>query len=139
MSDGQLLAVESRLIADSVFQQMSGKWCVVGIFDAIVAPSFPVLHHSLGLFLQLSGIAELGAHELFMIFMDSRRRQLAVSPKVTLDIKSLDRVATLDVGMQTNNLLIPSEGTYFIEVYFDGQPIPGDIRLEAQRIDGGSR
>jgi len=131
---GSLPDVLSFLIADSVFQQRSGKWCVIGIFDRIRAPAFPVLHHSLGLFLQLAEVTP-GEHELRMVLRDSGGGQIAASPPMCLSVREQhDPVNRIYIGMQTHNLMIPHEGTYFIEVLFDGSPLPADIRLTAEKV-----
>ena len=123
-----LPTVKSFLIADSVFQQVGGKWCIVGVFDRIWGAKFPATHPSLGIYLELEDVPE-GKHEIFMTFSDSENRQLAVSPKIHLTARN--RLAKAGVGVQTHNLTIPAAGTYFIEIVFDGQSLPHDIRLEA--------
>jgi len=128
-----LPVTKSLLIADSVFRQASGKWCIIGVFDRIIARSFPVLHPSLGLFLQISDVLP-GEHQISMAFKDSQENTIAVSPEVRLVVK--DRLARIGIGLQTHNLLIPREDTYFIEVLFDDSHLE-EIRLQAEITDGG--
>ena len=123
-----LPSVKSFVIADTVFQQIGGKWCIVGVFDRIFGAKFPAMHPSLGIYLELEDVPE-GTHEIFMTFSNSEKKQLAVSPKILLTARN--RLAKAGVGVQTHNLMIPAPGTYFIEIVFDGQPLAHDIRLEA--------
>lgn len=130
-----LPTVQSFLLADSVFQQKTGKWCVIGIFDRILGKSFPLLHHSLGLYLEVSGIPA-GEHTLHMVLLNSEQKALAISPKVRVRCKHRMVTKKLGIGMQTNHLLVPEPGVYFIKVMFDNEPLVSDIRLEAQKIPG---
>jgi len=133
MGDAILPSVKSFLIADSVFPQASGKWCIIGVFNTITTPRFPALHPALGLFLQLTDVP-LGTHEIHMTFLDSGKRQLAVSSTTT--IENGNPLGMVEIGMQAGNLLIPAEGIYFIEILFDNQSLNTDIRLKAQKSKG---
>ena len=129
-----LPTVKSFVIADSVFQQVGGKWCIVGVFDRIWGGKFPAMHPSLGIYVELEDVPE-GKHEIFMTFSNSEKKQLAVSPKIHLTARN--RLAKAGVGVQTHNLMIPTAGTYFIEIVFNGRPLAHDIRLEAALVPKG--
>jgi hypothetical protein len=131
MDKRPLPTLASFLIADSVFQQKSGKWCVIGVFDRIFARSFPAVHHSLGLFLELRDVPK-GEHEVRIVIYDSERKQLAAGPQFKMNAQG--RLDSLHVGFQTYNLPIPREGAYFVEVLFDGDTIASDIRINATKI-----
>ena len=124
-------SVKSFLIADSVFQQQSGKWCIIGAFNRIFALRFPVQHPSLGLFLRMADMT--GEYDVQALFKDDQGRTLAQSPVFRLKPPN-DRLAEVDFGVEVHNLLIPSEGTYFIQVLFNNEPAGNDIRLEVQRV-----
>jgi len=119
--------IKSFLIADSVFQSSDGKWCIIGIFDRIFAPSFPALHYSLGVFIRLAD-AE-GDYKVDVEFYDSSNRCLAKMTPLQLQVS--DRTSEFGFGIQTYGLPIPGPGIYFLKVLFNGEPAVGDIRLEA--------
>jgi uncharacterized protein DUF6941 len=120
--------VKSFLIADQVFRQEgNNKWCIVGIFDTIAAAGFPTAHPSLGLYLQLSD-AE-GRYDLRLELQDSSSRCLAVLGSVQLEVGN--RLANVELGFQGYNLVIPSAGNYFLNLFIDGDPSGVDIRLHA--------
>ncbi len=119
--------IKSFLIADSVFQTSEGKWCIIGVFDRIFAPSFPALHYSLGVFIKLAD-AE-GDYKVDVEFYDGSSRCLAKMTPLRLQIK--DRASEFGFGIQTYGLPIPAPGIYFLRVLFNGEPAIGDIRLEA--------
>lgn len=129
--------VKSFLMADTVFRQDNGKWCVIGIFDRICAPAFPAVHNSLGLFVQLDDVPK-GKHQLHMAFHDGEGRQMAVSPRIEMNVPEVhDRTKVVPVGIQTHRLPIPHPGTYLIHLYFDEQHIAGtDIRLSVEHVPG---
>jgi hypothetical protein len=126
-----LPSVRSFLIADSVFRQDNGKWCVIGIFDRIMVRSFPAWHHALGVFLEL-GDVPVGKHVVNIALIDSEDRQLAMSPPLTIEVK--DRLANIGVGFQTYGLQIPQAGTYFVSILFNNERLDADIRLQAIQI-----
>jgi hypothetical protein len=131
MGKPPLPTLASFLIADSVFQQKGGKWCVIGIFDRIYARSFPAMHHSLGIFLELRDVPA-GEHEVRIALFDAEHNPLAGGPRATVNAQG--RLDSLPLGFQTFNLPIPREGAYFVEVLFDGDTVAKDIRIMATRI-----
>jgi len=123
----QIPSVRSFLIADLVFQAMSRKWCVIGVFDRILAPKFPVVHPSLGLFVVLSD-AE-GEYAVRVEFCSADEQVLAVFEGIRLNVT--DRLASVSFGLQTNHLPIPAPGRFFFKLYFNGERAPTDIPIEA--------
>ena len=128
--------VKTFLIADQVFPQASGKWCVIGVFDRIVAARFPVVHPSLGLFLTISD-AE-GDYEVKVEFRNEESKVLAEFGGIRLTAPH--RLATVPFGVQTDNLKLPAPGRYSFVPYFNGEPVvTGDIHLEAVHLEQGKR
>ena len=127
----QTPTVKSFLIADQVFRQDNGKWCVIGVFEAIHSLRFPAMHPSLGLYLKLADAS--GTFDLGVEFHDGGGRCVARMGGVRLQVP--DRLMEVGVGFQTHNLLIPAAGVYHFKLFFDGQPAEGqDIRLDARLI-----
>lgn len=77
-----LPSVKNFIIADQVFRQEGGKWCMIGIFDTIVCPRLPTLHQSLGLYLTVAD-AE-GEYEVRVELEDAEGRCLARMTPVKL-------------------------------------------------------
>ncbi len=120
--------VRALLVADSVFQQAdTGKWCVIGAFDRIWANRYPIIHHSLGLFVVL-GDAE-GDLEVKFEFRNGQDQVLGIIGGVHLQIPH--RLATITFGIQTNQLVVPAPGKYFFRIYFNGEQSPNDIPIDA--------
>jgi len=118
--------VSSFLIADQVFQQASGKWCVIGIFDRINVAAFPAIHHSLGLFVNLSDAQ--GTYDVKIQFCDSKDQTLAEFKDMRLEVKSVQSPATF--GLQTMALPLPAPGRYFFKLYLNHdllKDIPIDV------------
>ncbi len=124
-------SIRSFLIADQVFQQSSGKWCVIGIFGTVGAPRFPAVHYSLGLYVELSD-AE-GEYDVRVEFQDAQGRCLSQFGGIRLTAKT--RLASGALGIQTYNLALPSPGTYFFKLFFNDQLAVGDIKIEAALVE----
>ncbi|MDA0837814.1 MAG: hypothetical protein O3B01_13590 [Planctomycetota bacterium] len=123
--------LKSYLIADMVFRQDNGKWCVIGVFDKILAPKYPVIHGTLGLFMQVTD-AE-GDYNVGIEFRDSEDRCHSILPSLKLQVRN--RLATVEFGMQTRQLIIPAPGNYRFCLSFNGEVID-DIPLSAIEITG---
>lgn len=121
-------SIKNALVADQVFRQEGGKWCVIGVFDTIWANRFPVVHPSLGIFVRVSD-AE-GTYALRVELQDSTGKCIAAVGEVALKVDH--RLAEADLGIQTHNLPIPAAGTYFLRFLFNGVAVPADVRLNAK-------
>lgn len=131
-----LPSIKSFLVADQVFQQAgSGKWCLIGVFDAILAVSYPVIHPSLGLYFKLAD-AE-GNYKLSVEFHDSSGRCL--SPLPAIEVRVADRLKEGGLGLQTSNLMIPAPGRYFFKLFFNGEAAVTDIPIEAKLLEASSK
>jgi hypothetical protein len=119
--------VQNFLIADSVFQQAGGKWCVIGVFDRVTAVQYPVMHAVLGLFVQLSD-AE-GEYDVRVEFQDARGKVHGKFEGIRFVVKN--RLEQGAFGLQTQHLPIPAPGAYFFKLYFNGRLSETDIRIEA--------
>ena len=126
--------LKNFLIADTVFRQDTGKWCIIGVFNGIVAARFPVLHPSLGLFLTL-GDAE-GDYAVRVEFRNNRDQVLGAFEGVSLKIAN--RLQDAHFGIQTHNLAIPAAGRYFFKLFFNQEPVLGDIPVDAVLLEAKS-
>lgn len=115
--------VKSFLLADSVFRQEAGKWCLIGIFNRIQAASFPTVHHSLGLYVELTD-AE-GEYDVVVEFWDAANQCLARFEGIHVEVA--DRLAGVQFGFQTYGLPLPSPGRYYFKLFFNGLEVRSDI------------
>ncbi len=120
-------SVGSFLVADQVFQQKSGKWCVIGIFNRVISVGFPTIHPSLGLFFRLSDAQ--GEYRVRVDLCDAQDRVITKAEGVSLVVKN--RLVDADFGVQTHNLPIPAPGKYFFKLYLNEELVPGDFVIEA--------
>lgn len=126
---GHTPSVSSFLIADQVFRQDTGKWCIIGVFNRILAGRFPCVHPSLGLFVRLSDA--LGDYEVRVDYCDSEDRVITKLEGIRLNVR--DRLANVELGIQTYNLPIKAPGRYFFRLYFNNELAGGDIALEVAK------
>jgi len=123
-------SIRSFLIADQVFQQRNGKWCIIGIFDRILVQHFPAVHHSLGLFVQLSD-AE-GAYDVRVEFRDSNDRVLTAIEGIKVEVTG--RLSSTGLGIQTCSLPLLAPGKYFFKLFFNGE-FATDIPLDVVAVE----
>lgn len=127
-----LPSVNSFLVADQVFQQTSGKWCIIGVFDRVLSPRYPTTLPALGLYVTLSD-AE-GVYDVRVEFRDSGDRVLAVMGGIHMEVSS--RLAQVGFGVQTYSLPIPKAGRYLFRLFFNDEPAASDIVLESNLLEG---
>lgn len=122
------------MIADQVFQQLSGKWCIIGAFDRIFAPRFPAVHPSLALFVEIADA--VGDYDVAISFCNSKDQILSALPGMRLNVK--DRLVPAKFGIQTYGLPIPAPGRYSFKLYFNGELIPMDTALDAVLMESNN-
>lgn len=119
-------SVTSFLLADQVFRQESGKWCLIGVFNRILAPCFPVTHHSLGIFIVLADAK--GDYDLKLEFRDGDDRVLSVFEGIRVSVP--DPLRTVEVGIQAMNLALKTPGRYFFKLWANGELVK-DLPVDA--------
>ena len=123
--------LHAALVADQVFQQRSGKWCIIGVFSQIYAFKFPAMHHSLGLFLRLGGA--LGKYKLTAEFRNlTKNKTLAIFPEI--EFQAGDRLVPVELGIQTYRLPIPGADTYSICLSINDEYFQ-EIKIKAVLIE----
>ena len=130
MSKTRLPNVRSFLLADAVFQQKSGKWCIIGVFGKIRAREFPTVQHTMGIYVQLSD-AE-GDYEVKLELRSAEEKVLAALEGIKLRVDS--RLTQVDFGFQAYRLPIPEAGAYHFRMYFNGVPAIEDLVFEAEQL-----
>ena len=123
--------IKSFLVADQVFRQDNGKWCVIGIFENILAPRYPTIHPSMGLYVKLADAH--GSYDVRLEFKDSSGKCLAFFEGMQLEAS--DRLAEPGFGFQVHQLPIPKAGTYFINIFFNNQQAETDIMVQAFELE----
>ena len=120
-------ALKAWIVADQVFRQDTGKWCIIGVFDQIRARSFPAIHPSLGIWMKRSDA--MGDYRMRVELHDSADRCLGRLPEMGFRVE--DRLKEPEIGFTTFHLLLPCAGTYFLKLFFNEEPAGSDIRFEA--------
>ncbi len=128
----RLPRIQAVLIADQVLQEKgSNKWSVIGVFDRIYAHSFPVLHHTMGIYVRLTD-AE-GGYDVKLELQDALDRTIAVFGGIRLQV--LDPKYSVDFGVQTRNLILTGPGKHLIRVYLNADlvdQVPLEVVLQPQ-------
>jgi len=105
--------VKSFLIADTVIQdRMTGKWSVIGVFDRVMAPNFPVFH-PIALYLKL-GDTE-GRYKIKVELRDANDRQVALIDGTPIDVKA--PIQTVEVGFRMPPIPLERPGKYQFQLH----------------------
>jgi hypothetical protein len=106
----------SFLLCDSVIQDRhTGKWSAIGIFDKILSKKFPVFHANMAIYVRLTDVE--GKYDIRVEFINQNNDKLSIFNGIGFEV--LKRQKTLDFGIPLRNLLIPNEGKYNIDLYFN--------------------
>lgn len=105
--------VKSFLIADTVIQdRMTGKWSVIGIFDRVMAPKFPVFH-PLAFYLKLGDVE--GRYAFKVELRDGDDRRVGLIEGIQLEVKV--PAQTFEVGFHAPPLPLEKTGKYQFQLY----------------------
>lgn len=110
--------VKSFIIADAVLQdRLTGKWSIIGVFDRVMAPSFPVVHPTVALYLRLSDAQ--GKYKMRVEFRDSTDRRVGLFEGIEMDVK--DPAQAIEVGLPTHMLPLEKPGKYQFQLYINDE------------------
>lgn len=119
------MEIDLALLADAATVDASGKLNILGVFDRLAAPTFPVKHGRLSLVLRFAaGMQEAGTH----------RARISLRSPGGKDLFDLNGDMKLDPGpasaggmirvphvIHLDGLVFPEPGQYSFEVRVDGQ------------------
>jgi len=110
--------VKSFLIADAVLQdRLTGKWSIIGVFDRVMAPSFPVVHPTVALYLRLSDAQ--GKYKIRVEFRDDTDRRVGLFEGIELEVK--DAAQAIEVGLPTHMLPLEKPGKYQFQLFINDE------------------
>lgn len=110
--------VRSFLIADSVIQdRLTGKWSIIGVFDRVLAPSFPVIHPTVALYFRMSDAQ--GRYRIKVEFRDGSDRRVGLFEGIELEVK--DAAQSVDLGLPTHMLRLEKPGKYQFQLYVNDE------------------
>ena len=107
------------IVCDDVRQEMGGKFSLMGLFEGISAPKFPVTHPRFAIWNEWSG----GRGEF-----TARVRLLAPDRRTVLS-ESESRLSLFSEGQRHRdisiriNTVFPAPGTYWIEMALNGEQV----------------
>jgi hypothetical protein len=118
--------VKSFLIADTVIQdRLTGKWSVIGVFDRVMAPKFPVFH-PLAFYLKLGDVEGRYAFKVELRDVDDRRVGLIEGIQLEVKVPS----QSFEVGFHAPPLPLEKPGKYQFQLYINDEfvaSVPLDV------------
>lgn len=135
------MVIQSALICDAA-QDYNGKLCLLGSFDTILAPRFPILHPACSVAIRLTFRSEdEGTHRMKLLLIDEDGRNILPKIEASMDIKMPS-----DVFFYSRNIVFNLQqtrfdrpGQYSIDLLIDDQicaRIPLQIVPALQRKTG---
>lgn len=117
------MVIQSALLCDAA-QDYNGKLCLLGSFDTILAPRFPMLHPACSVAIRLTFRSEdEGTHRMKLLLIDEDGRNILPKIEASMDIKMPS-----DVFFYSRNLVFNLQqtrfdrpGQYSIDLLIDDQ------------------
>jgi hypothetical protein len=110
--------VKSFLIADVVIQdRMTGKWSIVGVFDRILSPAFPVVHPAVAFYVKMGDLQ--GRYRIKVDFRDSTDKQLGLIEGPPIDVKDVAQSFELGIGLA--NVKLDRPGKYQFQLFVNDE------------------
>jgi hypothetical protein len=117
--------IDLALLADAATVDASGKLNILGVFDRLAAPAFPVQHGRLSLVLRFSAaMQEAGAHKVGISLRTPSGADLFnINGEINLDPGPAAAGGMIRVPHIVNldGLVFPEGGRYAFEVKVDGE------------------
>ena len=134
------MKVELFCLADYAADQ-AGKLTIVGIFDTLAGPQFPLMHPSCALAVKLRFQAiEAGTKRLRLNLTDADGKLVLPSMDLPLEVQMQEghHTCTRQVVANIGGLKIEQPGEYSFDLAVDGRH-ETSIPLFVRRIDKGGR
>ena len=101
--------VKSFLIADVVIQdRMTGKWSVIGVFDRILSPAFPVVHPAVAFYVKMGDMQ--GRYKIKVEFRDDKDNRIGLIEGPPIEVK--DSAQSFELGIGLANVKLDRPGKY---------------------------
>jgi hypothetical protein len=109
--------LQSSILCDDVRQERNGKFILIGLFDAIASPKFPIIYPRL--FMVTRWCSGEGVfQQRTRILKPDQSTVLAEGKDIPVHLPSPEATATNVEGFM--NVVFAAEGTHWIEILLDG-------------------
>ncbi|MCW7475541.1 DUF6941 family protein [Leptospira levettii] len=107
------------IFADRVIEEKNNKKGIIGTFDTIFAPNFPVTALPWGVYVALSGIENIVQFSLTLQGNDAK------NPLIRLDgeLKSNSKDSMIELPLNFENVTFPEPGEYTFSLQVDGKVV----------------
>jgi len=131
-------------LCEKSFLSQNGNLNLIGIFEKISSPQFPVAFPQLSIVTSLEG--EIGQHQMMIKILNSKTQQEIMSP-ITLNINveaNKDHPTTKPQNIRIigdiNNLTLKEAGEYEVQLFINGENsyrIPFSVQVAVKPIPEG--
>ncbi len=115
-----------------------GKLCVMGAFDTLCAPQFPVIHPQCSLALRLHfDLEDKGRHEMSIRLLDEEKREIMPAFAPVMDVAFQQRnvpFVSRNLVLNLQRLRFDKPGVYSFEITLQGRELIS-LPLRVTRID----
>ena len=117
-------------------QEYQGKLIIVGTFNTILSPEYPVIHPDFAIAARiLFDPADADSHHEIKVTITSEKGDDVLLPpeKFSLDInEKKDTESVINVLVKANNIKIPKEGRYTVRLMVDDKEITSTLTAVKQ-------
>lgn len=117
------------IICDDVRQEIGGKFSLMGIFESISAPSFPVIHPRFAVWNEWSGGRGEFTAQIRLLSPD---RKTVLSESASRFTLYHENQRHRDITLRFNTTF-SAPGTYWIEMLIDGKEV-ASVPLPVQQV-----
>jgi hypothetical protein len=123
------------VVCDNIYTEPGGKTALVGLFNSILAHSFPVRHSRMAVFASLTGLRDGSTAKLEIVNGENEAVIVSAEGQFPGNPSAL---TVVDMNFIFNNVLFPEQGTYFIRFWAnDHILIQRPFHVQQIKIQGG--
>ena len=123
--------VKAFLLCDQVIQGVDGKHSIIGAFQRVHAPQFPVFHARFGIYMRLGEMN--GAYELAIRFVDPNDEK-TLAEALLKGVRHDRPLDDFETGVNLPGIEIAHDGTFEVRVFANNRLIHVDT-LRAIKVD----
>ena len=123
--------LQALVLADHVYEEVSGKYIIAGTFNTVTAPDFPSQYQGSPCAYIL--LAEVhGQTTVSLRFVDLLDDKVLL--RATIGIENADPLQSVQIGIHVPRLRLPHPGVYRFELLHDGVLL-GSLRINVLKAN----
>jgi hypothetical protein len=104
------------VVCDSIYSESKGKTALIGLFNRVIAASFPATHAQLCVYASVTEVRADSKFKLDIVHSESDHPVVSLKGRPSGEV---DPLTICDFNFELHNVVFPEPGLYFIRFWGD--------------------